>query len=67
MVFPAGVRNQHGGIGAEVLQKVSANLQTARAANALHGGHAARCDRLGIGAKHQAFDGAVVGGNAVDG
>ena len=49
-----------------MLQKVSADLQTARAAHGLYGGHTAGGDRLGTFAKDQAFDGAVVGGNAVN-
>ena len=67
MVFPAGVGNQHFGVGGDFLQKVCADFQAARAANALHRGHTARFHHLRICAKHQAFDGAVVSGDAVNG
>ena len=67
VVFPAGVRDQHLGIGVELVQKVGTDFQAAGAANGLHGGHAAAGYGLGIGAKHQGFDGVVVGSNPVDG
>ena len=67
VVFPAGVGDQDFGVGVELFEKVGANFQAAGAANALHRGHAAAFDGLAVGAKYQAFDGCVVGGNTVDG
>jgi hypothetical protein len=67
VVFPARVGNQHLGGGIELLEEVSADFQATGAANALHGGHTARLDRLRIGAEHQALDRGVVRGDAVNG
>ena len=66
VVLPARVADQHLGVGAELLQKVGADLQPARAAQRLHRGHAALRDDVGIGAEHQLLHRVVVGGNAVD-
>ena len=67
MVFPTGVGNHDLGIGADFFQKIGANFEAARAANALHCGYAARRYGLAVSTKNQAFDSRVVGGNAVDG
>ena len=66
VVFPAWIADQHLGVGQQVAQKVGTDFQTARAAQALHGGHAAAFDGLGVSTKHQALDGRVIGGNAID-
>ena len=66
VVFPAGVGNQHFGVGRDLFQEVSADFQAACAADGLHGGHAAGLDHIGVGAKDQAFDRIVIGHDAVD-
>jgi hypothetical protein len=66
VVFPAGVRDQHFGVGADFLQKVGTDFQAARAANGLHGGHTARLDHVRFGTKHQRLDGVVIGHDAVN-
>jgi hypothetical protein len=48
-------------------RKSAPTLQAAGAAQGLHGGDAAALDRLAVGPKYQALDGAVIGGDAVDG
>jgi hypothetical protein len=67
VVFPAGVADHDLGVGRQLLEEVSADLQAAGAANALGGDHAAALDRLAVGAEHQALDGGVIGGHAVHG
>ncbi|MNT32299.1 hypothetical protein D3C72_1681720 [compost metagenome] len=67
VVFPAGVGDQHLGIGAELFQEVGADLQAAGAAHGLHGGNAAGFDDVGISAEHQALDSAVISGDTVNG
>jgi hypothetical protein len=57
----------HLGIGVQLFEEVGADLQAARAANALGRDHTAALDGLTVGAKHQALDGGVVGGHAVHG
>jgi len=66
VVFPAGVRNQHFGVGTDFFQEVGADLQTAGAADGLHGRHAAGLDHVGVGTKDQALDRVVIGHDAVD-
>ena len=67
VVFPAGVRNQHGRIGLELLQKVSANFQATGATNALGCRDTSALDRLTFSPKYQSLDGRVVSGNAFNG
>ena len=67
VVFPTGVGNQHFGFGADFFQEVGTDFQAARAANGLHGGHAARLDHLRFSAKHQRLDSVVIGHDAVNG
>ena len=67
VVFPAGIRNQYFGVGADFFQEVGTNFEAACATDALHGGHAAGFNGFAVGAKNQAFDCGVVGCNAVNG
>jgi hypothetical protein len=66
VVLPARVADQHLGGRVQLLQEVGAQLQTAGAAQGLHGGHAAGVEDVAAGAEHQALHGLVVGGDAVD-
>ena len=67
VVFPAGVADEHGGVGVQLFQEVGTQFQTAGAAHGLHRDHAARGDGLMVSTKHQALHGLVVSRNAVDG
>ena len=67
VVFPARVGDQDLGVGCDFLEEVGADLEAARAANGLHGRHAAGLDHFGVGPKDQALDGVVIGHDAVDG
>ncbi len=66
VVFPAGVRNQHFGVGSDFFQEICTNFQAACTANGLHGGDTTAFHDVGIRTEHQAFHGSVISGNPIN-
>jgi hypothetical protein len=67
VVLPARIADEHLGLGLQLLQEIGAHLQAAGAADGLDRRHALGRDGLAVGAEDQRLDGAVVGGDAIDG